>query len=391
MKKLRFVFLVFPLMLPADFSSYSAPQNDKNFVIMAYYVASRDNYHPEQLPLDQLTHIIFSFTQVVENEMKFRYEQSAEKLLLLSQQKKKHPHLKVMIACGGWGGSGGFSGMASSAQNRKKFVDSAIEFIRHYNLDGLDIDWEYPGMLGAGNPYLPEDRENFTALMRELRAAMDASDRDLTLTFASAGWKQYYDHIELGEVMKYANYMNVMTYDLVSGGSPYTGHHTNLGWIKPENLSGTEAEKVSREKNRPLDPRSAEQIITYCMNQGVDPGQIVIGAAFYGRAWKGVPPENNGLYQKNEGVWIGWAPYADIREKYEEKNGFTRYWDPIAKAPYLYNHTDSIFISFEDTVSVRLKTEYALKNELGGIMFWELGLDTKDYDLLGTIYESSNR
>jgi chitinase len=387
------IFLYLTVLLPMLMFCSAPPMEetyDDAFAIMAYYVAPRDNYHPEELPLDQLTHIIFSFTEVIDNEMKFKNEESSGKLSRLVEQKKDYPHLKIMIACGGWGGSGGFSEMAASVENRKKFVDSAIDFINQYDLDGLDMDWEYPGMQGAGNPYIPEDKENFTSLMRELREAMDATGKKLTLTFASAGWQRYYDHVELNEVMKYADYMNVMTYDQVSGGTPYTGHHTNLGWIKPEHLAGTPAERMLKESNRPLDPRSAEKIIAYCIENGVDPGQIVIGAAFYGRAWQGVPPENNGLYQENKGVWIGWAPYSDIRANYEGINGFTRHWDPVAKAPYLYNQQDSLFISYEDTVSVRLKTEYALNNGLGGIMFWQLRLDTQEYDLLDAIYETSN-
>ena len=381
------ILIIFPGLLACSKkrSAYRAPE----IAIMAYYVPPENNYHPELLPLDELTHIIFSFTEVIDQEMKFKNPDFPEKLSMLVDQKKDHPHIKVMIACGGWGGSGGFSEMAASQENRKRFVDSVIRFINEYKLDGLDIDWEYPGMRGAGNPYLPEDKENFTSLMRELRESMDATGKELTLTFASAGWKRYYEHVELKEVMKYANYMNVMTYDLVGGRTPFTGHHTNLGWVEPEDLEGTPAQRIMNERDFPLDPRSAEKIISFCIEQGVDPSQIVIGAAFYGRAWQGVPPENNGLYQGNKGVWIGWAPYSDIRANYEGKNGFVRYWDPVAKAPYLYNAGDSLFISYEDTVSAKLKTEYALKNGLGGIMFWELRLDTNERGLLDAIYEEA--
>ncbi len=71
-------------------------------------------------------------------------------------------------------------------------------------------------------------------------------------------------------------------------------------------------------------------------------------------------------------------------------NNYQRYWDPIAKAPYLYSAKDSIFISYDDTVSVRLKTEYALKEKLGGIMFWQLGNDTKEENsLLKSMYDAS--
>ena len=121
------------------------------------------------------------------------------------------------------------------------------------------------------------------------------------------------------------------------------------------------------------------------------PSQLVIGAAFYGRAWKGVPPENNGLYQINSGVWPEPARYSDIRERMEDKNGFVRYWDTIALAPYLYNVTDSIFISYEDTVSIKLKTKYVIDRGMGGIMFWQLGGDTDMDGLVEAIYTEKTR
>lgn len=354
--------------------------------VMAYYMAPREDYRPQDLPLEKLTHIIFSFTEVIDNEMKFRRPASGENLSLLVAQKEKHPHLKVMVACGGWGGSGGFSDMAAFADNRKKFVDSAVRFLEDYQLDGLDIDWEYPGMRGAGNPYRIEDRENFTSLMRELREAMDATGRKLVLTFASAGWENYYRHVELPEVMKYADYMNIMTYDNVGGGTPYTAHHTNLGWVKPEDILGTPAHSIMEERGYDLVPRSAEHIINFCLDKGVDPAQIVIGGAFYGKSWKGVPAENNGLYQPNEGGGRG-ATYSVIVEEYENKNGFVKHWDPIAKAPYLYNPEEKVFITYEDRQSIQLKTKYAIEHGLAGIMFWQLRGDAEKDGLLDAINE----
>ena len=187
--------------------------------------------------------------------------------------------------------------------------------------------------------------------------------------------------------------MNVMAYDQVGGNSTYTSHHTAPGRIENEDLEGyplldyfeSKKEEIGK-LGYNLDPKSAEKIIDYVIEQGVDPKKILIGGAFYGRSWKGVPPEGNGLYQPNVKIDIGWCSYSRIRADYEEKNGYTRYWDPIAKAPYLYNSQDSIFMSYEDTVSIRLKTEYAADKGLGGIMFWQLSDDTKEeHSLLDAI------
>lgn len=368
--------------------------SESGMVIMAYYMPRRD-YEPEQIPVGKITHIIFSFTEVIDNKMAFRNEDAGGMLRELNAQKKRNPDLKVMIACGGWGGSGGFSDMAASKDKRRVFVESVIDFIDHYELDGLDVDWEYPGMAGAGNTFRAEDKENFTALMKELREAMDKSRKDLILSFAAAGWELFFDNIETAEVMNHADYMNIMTYDFVGGSSQYTGHHTNLGLITAEDLLGTAYmdyinEVVMKSREEEWQPRSTERIVNYCLELGVDPRQIVIGAAFYGRSWQGVNPENNGLYQANRGVLTGWSAYSDIRENFENKNGYTAYWDEKAKAPYLYNKTDSIFISYDDTSSVKLKTRYAADNKLGGIMYWEQSLDTKeDNSLLDAIYKEA--
>ena len=377
--------------------SPSETKHNSPIAIMAYYVPENE-YSPEKLPLHQLSHIIFSFTNVIDGEMKFRHEENKEKLHALVAQRKKHPHIKVMIACGGWGADG-FSDMAHTAENRKRFVQSVVDFNKEFQLDGLDIDWEYPAIPAAGTGARPEDKQNFTLLMKELREALNTLDREQTLTFASAGWKPYYDNIELLEVMKHVDYMNIMTYDQVGASSPYTAHHTPLGLISEENIKGTPAWDYMNERREAIekrgltfDPRSAESIVDFCVDQGVEPKQIVIGAAFYGRAWKGVPPKNNGLYQNNSGAHIGWSAYKQIRAEFESDSLYRRYWDPVAKAPYLYNAKDSIFISYDDTVSVRKKTEYTITKKLGGIMFWELGNDTKDpNNLLKSIFDASQQ
>jgi chitinase len=394
--RLHIAFLV-PVLIAIALLSFAKPEKKDPIVVMAYYVPEK-NYNPEQLPLNQLTHIIFSFTNIIDGEMKFGNSEAGEKLAELVEERKKHPHLKVMIACGGWGADG-FSDMASTKENRAKFINSAVAFNRKYELDGLDIDWEYPAIPAAGTGARPEDKQNFTLLMKELREALDDLEREQTLTFASAGWKRYYDSIELSEVMRYADFMNVMTYDQVGGNSPYTGHHTALGLIRDDDVKETPFWNYVKERRAGSNkgaanygPRSVERIINFCIEKGVKPQQLVIGAAFYGRAWKGVPSTNNGLYQPNTGTHIGWSAYAQIRSEFETDVNYKRYWDPVAKAPYLYSPQDEIFITYDDTVSVRLKTAYALKKNLGGIMFWELGNDTKDEDsLLKSIYQASSQ
>lgn len=383
MKLLKINLLVLSIVLLGA-CECNKPQGQLH--VMAYSMAPDEGFFPEQLPLEKLTHIIYSFTKVIDNQMKFADTLEHENLKLLVAQKQNYPRLKVMIACGGWGGSGGFSDMALSPETRKQFVTSAIAFLEKYQLDGLDLDWEYPGLPGIGNTHRDEDKENFTALVQELRKAMDESGKKYLLTFASAGWEKYYNYIELDKVMPYVDYMNVMTYDNVGGHDPFTAHHTNLGYVNLEDLNGTPAKSIIDTMATPASPLSAEAIIDFCIKQGVNPKQIVIGAAFYGRGWVGVDPENNGLYQTTKGAWSG-ASFSDLQDRYINKNGFVRHWDSVAKAPYLYNQSDSIFITYDDQESVKLKTHYAREKNLGGIMFWQLPSDATEDGLLNAIYQ----
>jgi chitinase len=384
MKATLYTILIFSILfISCKPKSIEVEKDTKN--IMAYYVPS--DMSVEQLPLDKLTHIIFSFTEVVDNKMIIKNPNNEPKLKDLADAKKNHPHLKVMVACGGWTGSKGFSNMALTAENRKVFVKSVIDFLKNYNLDGLDIDWEYPALPGDNNIYRDKDTHNFTLLMKELKEGMLSVNKNWQLTFAAAGWEKYFDHIELSEVMKYADYINLMTYDFVGESTPYTAHHTNLGFIDPEVVKDTPAKEYADSLAVELNLRSTENIVEYCISKGVASNKIVIGGAFYGKVWKGVNSNNNGLYEFNNG-FQGYATYKEIKNNYFNKNGFIYYWDSVAKAPYLFNKQDSLFLSYDDEKSISLKSGYVKDKGLGGIMFWQLSQDTDNFELINSIYNT---
>ena len=360
---------------------------NENLNIMAYYVPS-SALDVNNLPFDKLTHIIYSFTEVIDHQMVFAHDQHHTSMEALTKACSNYPELKVMIACGGWGGSGGFSDMASSEENRKIFVESVVAFIKKYDLDGLDLDWEYPGLPGIGNTYRAEDKENFTSLVTELRQAMDQLKPGLLITFAAAGWEGYFEHIEIDKVMKQVDFINLMTYDL-AGGIPLTNHHTNL-YGKSYDQMDQEVKTVLKDNDIEFQSRSADDITQYCINLGVDPGQIIIGGAFYGRSWAGVPPKDHGLHQSHNGL-KGAFSFASIQQKMLEDPNYVRYWDELSKAPYIYNEVDSLFISYDDPESLGLKTRYVKEQNLGGIMFWQLSQDTKDNELVNAIYQEASK
>ena len=109
----------------------------------------------------------------------------------------------------------------------------------------------------------------------------------------------------------------------------------------------------------------------------------MLGVAFYGRSFSGVAPARHGLHQRYE-RYAGDHSYAELKAQFINHDGFVRYWDDRAKAPFLWNEATRTFLSYDDPQSIQLKVDYVRRNRLGGVMFWELSQDSGD-ELLDVI------
>ena len=110
------------------------------------------------------------------------------------------------------------------------------------------------------------------------------------------------------------------------------------------------------------------------VNAGFPVEKINLGIPFYGRIWKGVKAEGKDvLFKKAETVGMG-IDYIHFYQNINA-NGYTRYWDENAAAPYLWNPEEKTFISYEDEESIALKVDYMKKRGLAGVMFWEYSAD----------------
>jgi len=352
-------------------------QHEKSppYRIIAYAGGDMDYW---QMDARKLTHINYAFALVNDNsEIYFQKEQQAAKhLAQLQALKAKNPNLKLLVSVGGWGADG-FSDAALTEDSRTTFARSAVNMIKHYGLDGIDIDWEFPGQPGPGIKYREEDRENFTLMLKTLREHIDrlsnerglTGDRRYLLTIASNDNQRFFDFTEMDKLHVYLDFVNVMSYDMFSVGSATTGHHTGL------HQSGSDAPD-----------RTTESAIKRHIEAGIPPGQIVLGAAFYGRSWTGVHPEDHGLFQPFD-EWYRFIHYSELMENYINRNGFQRHWDDLAKAPFLWNPDSRTFVSYDDPESLRHKAEYVRELGLGGVMYWHHSYDPSQ-ELLGTLHET---
>jgi chitinase len=325
----------------------------------------------------KLTHINFAFARITpDGQVALANAGLETSLVRILALRKKSPRLKVIISIGGWEADG-FSDAALTDASRAAFADSAVEFVRKYSLDGVDIDWEYPGQGVAGIKYRAEDRQNFTRLLGKLREKLDAasavqgragSDR-YTLSIASAD-REYFDHTEMDKLQVYLDWVNVMSYDFFNSLTPTTGHHAGL--YRAAMASPTD--------------RNADASVKQHLAAGIPPEKLVLGVAFYGRGFAGVKAVNGGLNQPYAQFEAA-HDYSELADKFIGRQGFVRHWDDRAKAPYLWNSASRTFISYDDPESIGIKAQYVKAHHLGGMMFWELSEDRND-ELLDVIVRS---
>ena len=172
----------------------------------------------------------------------------------LELKKYQNSERKLVLSIGGWGADG-FSQACANEETRKIFIDSILEVVKEKGLDGVDIDWEYPGWSGLADS-TAYDKQNNSLFLRDLRAALDEYKEGLLLTYAviSSSADKFYEPRELN---KYLDYVNIMTYD--GNNSGVASHHT-----APYGAM-----------------YCAKNAIDLWINAGMDAKKIIIGAAFY--------------------------------------------------------------------------------------------------------------
>jgi len=330
---------------------------------------------PAVIHSEKLTHINFAFARITPAGRAVVSDGEAS-LVRLVALKKTNRRLKVIVSIGGWMADG-FSDAALTDASRALFAESAVELLRQFSADGIDIDWEYPGQGVAGIKYRAEDRQNFTRLLQVLRDKLDAASAAqgrtgggrYTLTIASAD-REYFDHSEMDKLHVYLDWINVMSYDFFNSLTPTTGHHAGL---------------YGAATALPTD-RYADASVKQHLAAGIPSDKIVLGVAFYGRGFTGVKPIDHGLRQPYE-RFEGAHDYSELAAKFIGRQGFIRYWDDRAKSPYLWNSTSRTFITYDDPQSITIKAQYVKEHHLGGMMFWELSEDRND-ELLDVIARS---
>ncbi len=308
----------------------------------------------------------------------------------LRELKAKHPGLKVLISLGGWSWSTHFSDAALTPASRKAFVASCIDLYIKGDLpqdgtrggagaaagvfDGIDLDWEWPGSAGdTDTTYRPEDKRNFTELVKEFRTQLDAYARsqkrrtkyELT-AFVPTAPAKIDAGFDVRLIMRDLDFVNLQGYDFHVSGEPRTAQQSALYARGDFSVHAT----VAAWKRR-----------------GAPAHKLVVGMPFYGQGWTGVSGGGDGMGQPAAGpapaTWA--AGYEDYKalKKLAESGAYQVHRDRRGGHAWLFDGTT--LWTYDDPWVLRAKADYVREHRLGGAMFWSLDADTADGELMTAV------
>ena len=295
-------------------------KTDTQKVVVAYVFRPNTTIDPTLM-----THINYAFGHVTDTFNGVRIN-NPEHLKQVVALKKQNPDLKVLLSIGGWG-SGNFSEMAADDRLRGEFAQACKQVADTYRLDGIDIDWEYPTVSSAGISSSPDDTENFTLLMRDLRKALG---NDMLITLATGATAK---NINFPDIMPYIDFVNIMAYDMAT--VPH--HHASMHYADSTIMT-------------------VQRAVQAHIDAGVPTHKLVLGLPFYGKGSLRIP----------RGTTI---------EQVKADSMLTEHWNEEGQYPYLTDSTERVVYTFDNARSLTIKCQYALMRNLRGTMYWEASCD----------------
>lgn len=339
-------------------------------------------YQVEDVPADQLTHLVYAFAIIDDNgEMAVNStndhgDQAAlDNFEKLAKLKAENEHLKLIIAVGGWSKSENFSSTLDSKEGREKFAESVVDFMKeHPMFDGIDLDWEFPGVKVLDNTWSNQDGEYYALAIEEIREKLDGLEeetgREYEISVAVSTGADKIEKFNLPGIHPHVDFINVMAYDINGTWRDTTDHQAPIF-----DTDGT------------ANTRDISTAVETYLDLGVPPEKLVIGAPMYTRAWGGVDADNaqDALRADSDGKAPGTRAegvyyYSDLLEKVQDPDsGWKLYFDDEAQVAYVWNQEEKIFSSIETPETIALKSSWAKDLGLGGIQFWSLQHDASGH------------
>ncbi|KAJ2355441.1 hypothetical protein IWW50_004719, partial [Coemansia erecta] len=311
---------------------------------------------------------------------------------------------KASLSLGGWSGSYAFSDIMKCPSASDKFTTEIVNMMRANNLDGIDIDWEYPGQAGDTCNAVDEanDTPNYLKFLQNLRKTLDAEfpQEHKLLTMSVRVQPFAVDGAPMADVTDFASvidFANIMIYDINGTWQPQTGPNAPFDYeddkgaafsyiaaIDAWTSAGWPAAKLNA--GLPFYGRSATALVDMTkdpLNQYQNQSSVLPLGDQADHVAEDVCAGTSGV----SGTW----QYKNLRAQGVLTTPATaaapwvRQWDEITQTPWLFNPTTKQYISYDDPKSIKVKVDYAASKGLGGVMVWALYMDYQG-ELLDTIH-----
>lgn len=309
-----------------------------------------------------VTHINYAFAELYMVDgvyQGFKLQGKESRFQTVVSLKQSNPKLKICLSfTHGVANSdnkqgGSFSALGKSEDNRKRFAEDCLAFLQKYGIDGIDLDWEYPGLSWSGAACDPAtDCDSYIAIVKQLRETL--GDK-YEISYAGyvkdkvkidGGWR----YIDIKGMDPYVDYVNIMTYDLDA--APH--HHSAL-----------KSDRAYWDCTR---------TVQAYLDLGVNARKLVLGIPFYGRhSWSESP---TAITYKNI---LKLDRYKFRRNK----------WDDVAKCPYVEVMEGNVFYcGYDNPRSIGIKGDWARQKGMLGLMYWEYDQDDANGTLRKAVWNA---
>ncbi|KAJ7044701.1 endochitinase [Mycena alexandri] len=283
------------------------------------------------------------------------------------------------------------------------FVNTILEHVTEFDLDGLDFDWEAPNNQGIGcNKINVDDTANFLEFMKELRSTSNKKRKTPLILSAATGTAPFTNNplTDVTEFSQVLDYVAIMAYDINGPWGTETGPNAPLddscappAFQKGSVISAVDTwEKAGMPLNQiVLGVASYEhsfRVTKANAFNGTSSTELALYPPFdasnrpVGDAWDGIAGDKNecGIVEPQGGVIDFWGLIQQgyLNADGTPKNGVPYLFDNCTQTPYVYNETTEVLISFDNAESFAAKGDYIKSQGLRGFAMWEAGGDSND-------------